>query len=475
MSTPTNRNSVLPALHHALSGSLGTLISTCTLYPLSLVITRQQVQRQLSRQQDHSAPAPPLHTSAAGARAPTSPHTPLAEPSLLDLEVEEGIHTPAAQHAHDQPQNQNQHTPSPTQRSARDTTGHREEWASQPEGIAETFSSIYNSGPDGGPRALFTGLRQDAVKSVLDSFLFFLFYEWFRALRLSAMRKAGRRKGRGLGVVEELAVGCAAGAASRALTTPVGVVVTRLQTAALTGEEGGKERTVRAIAREIRREKGIAGFWAGYSASLVLTLNPALTFFLHEWLKNRYADSTYDDPGAKLTFLFAACSKAASSLVTYPFSIAKTRMQAGVEPSSSPPDAHSSSPSSKNPYRSNGNGKDIHAEIESKLAGLRTVQNFAKRSVFGQVAQIIRTEGVASLYDGVGAELLKGFFSHGTTMLAKGVVHKLLFKFYLVIVGVLAEMKARRGQSRSTGSHFEVLRLHGPSHTICWMQPSRSI
>lgn len=35
---------ILPALHHALSGSAGTLISTCAVYPLSLVVTRLQVQ-----------------------------------------------------------------------------------------------------------------------------------------------------------------------------------------------------------------------------------------------------------------------------------------------------------------------------------------------------------------------------------------------------------------------------------------------
>ncbi|KAI1261213.1 mitochondrial carrier domain-containing protein [Xylariaceae sp. FL1019] len=462
MSTPTSHNSVLPALHHALSGSLGTLISTCALYPLSLVITRQQVQRQLSRDPDQStAPAAhphPSHTSAAGVRAPTSQtQTRLAEPSLLDLQDH---------HAHAQHAAQDQTTGITGPRDAHGTTERQEEesGSQQPEGIAETFSSIYSSSPDGGARALYTGLRQDAVKSVLDSFLFFLFYEWFRALRLSVSAKRRKGRGRGLGVVEELAVGCAAGAASRALTTPVGVVVTRLQTKTLTGEyngeaEGrGREVGVRQIVREIKREKGVAGFWAGYSASLVLTLNPALTFFLHEWARNRYAEASYDDPGAKLTFLFAACSKAASCLVTYPFSIAKTRMQAGVVPADSEADGEEEG--SRNPYHAQREAdgseeeEDVHKEIEHKLAGLRTVRNFAKRSVFGQVAQIVRTEGVASLYDGVGAELLKGFFSHGTTMLAKGVVHKLLFKLYLFVVGVLAELRRRRGQNRGGETGF---------------------
>ena len=43
-SSSTNLDNILPALHHALSGATGTAISTCTTYPLSLVLTRLQVQ-----------------------------------------------------------------------------------------------------------------------------------------------------------------------------------------------------------------------------------------------------------------------------------------------------------------------------------------------------------------------------------------------------------------------------------------------
>ncbi|KAI0906750.1 mitochondrial carrier domain-containing protein [Ustulina deusta] len=315
-------------------------------------------------------------------------------------------------------------------------------------GIVDAFSKIWNSDGDGGLRAFYTGLAQDAPKSVLDSFLFFLFYEWFRALRLRSRRSTGRAKDRGLGVVDELAVGMAAGACSRSFTTPIANVVTRKQTATLLGPDS--DLGVREIVRRIRREKGIAGLWSGYSASLVLALNPSLTFFLQEFLKVTFAEQTYDDLSPRLTFLFAATSKAISSLITYPFQIAKTRLQAGI-----PLDSNESN--EKQPSKTNGvnsksdecaeSDRNVEGEInENKPKTVRAVQNLAQRSIFGTVTLIIQTEGIGSLYDGVGAELLKGFFNHGTTMLAKDVVHKFLFKLYIFALGALAEFRNQRSR-----------------------------
>ncbi|KAI0481042.1 mitochondrial carrier domain-containing protein [Xylariaceae sp. FL0804] len=399
----SNPSKLLPALHHALSGSVGTLIATCALYPLSLVVTRLQVQRQLRRE---------------GKLAPPDGASP-----------EEG----------DKQQQQQQ----PTAYA----------------GVVDAFARIWNAPDGGGPSAFYTGLAQDAAKSVLDSFLFFLFYEWFRALRLS--RRQGRRsRRRGLGALEELAVGMAAGACSRAFTTPIASVVTRMQTASLVGGDddeknnnrnkrsGGGGGGVRAIARGIWAERGLAGFWSGYSATLLLTLNPGVTFLLQETLRRAVLanndndgggggggdDDAYENPSARMTFLLAATSKAAASVVTYPFQIAKTRLQAGV-----PIEADA-----------DGDGGQGQAEVRAEKARgpVGAVRRFARRSVFGTVAQIVRAEGVASLYDGVQAELLKGFFSHGTTMLAKDAVHRLLFRLYLVVVAVVAEVRERQRRPR---------------------------
>ncbi|KAI6082874.1 mitochondrial carrier domain-containing protein [Hypoxylon rubiginosum] len=474
----TAADKFLPALQHAVSGSAGTLISTCTLYPLSLVITRLQVQRQLRRER--------LLRNSSSRRQGTTTTGP------------NGRGAAAA-------------PPPGEEEKGSDPTNSTEDL---PDGIAAAFSQIWSSG--GAPRAFYTGLAQDAAKSVLDSFLFFLFYEWFRELRLAARRRRHHSKSYdrsgGLAVLEELAVGVAAGACSRLFTTPIANVVTRKQTASLLNGAGrDKELSAKQILGDIRAEKGLAGLWSGYSASLVLTLNPSITFFLQEFLKKQtVAPERWDSPGAHVTFLLAAVSKAVASAVTYPFQTAKTRLQAGVPVA--PPDSPREKGDSAKPEETlidlasveaqasegaaaqmegvpkEGEGeaktsaegeapaaeassaekapeqpappqppavprenvappeRNVEREVDAKLDAMKAVKDFGRQSIFGTVAQIARTEGVGSLYDGIQGELLKAFLSHGTTMVAKDVVHKLLFKLYLFVGSVLAEVRARRAR-----------------------------
>ncbi|KXJ97719.1 mitochondrial carrier domain-containing protein [Microdochium bolleyi] len=581
---------ILPALHHALSGSAGTVIATCTLYPLSLVIARLQVQRQLRQGQQHPRdrdPDPeqqgnglqsredqhsrgrqgPRNHHRDHPRRAESPRSSAASPSprgvprspsgaatspTRGLPGQEGHpqtrgssrsrsqhqQPTAVEEAEEEKQQQQERdqdglplkhvaptplgpaTGGPSSPEARGpaaaaaeappaTTATASERASpqgpppdpsshatrqdQPEtrrrssstsassaavdaeyaGILDALSRIY--GEEGGLRALYAGLTQDTAKSFLDSFLFFMFYEWFRGAataRRRRIRGAGSGK-QGLGVVEDLAVGMAAGAVSRAFTTPIANVVTRKQTASLIqddtdGAASAADKSVMQILKDIRQERGVQGLWGGYSATLLLTLNPALTFFLQDFLKKALlGPDRWDDPGPQLTFLLAASSKAAASAITYPFQIAKTRLQAGVpveadaerqgedaalsfsdtttsqrNPDGSAPLEKTSSPSAADAEKK---------KVDDKLRALSAVRRIARRSIFGTIAQIVRAEGVGSLYDGIQGELLKGFFSHGTTMLAKDAVHKLVFKLYLFTARLLAEWRVRRTSAGGVG------------------------
>lgn len=222
----------MPALGHALAGSTGTAISTLAIYPLDLIITRLQVQRQLRK----------------------SSATP-----------DEGEY----------------------------------------KGVIDAFQQIYNK--EGGLAALYTGVVQDTGKSIADSFLFFLFYNYMRTYRLQ--NNGG--KATSLPVLDELSVGALAGVCSKFFTTPISNIVTRKQTAAMISARSGShsaEPSVSEIASKIRSEKGLQGFWSGYSASLVLTLNPSLTFFLYESFKRLLPRARRDDPGATSVFLMAAVS-----------------------------------------------------------------------------------------------------------------------------------------------------------------------
>ena len=72
---------------------------------------------------------------------------------------------------------------------------------------------------------------------------------------------------------------------------------------------------------------------------------------------------------------------------------------------------------------------------ESKAQALAgRLHRLADDTIFGTVLHIRRTEGASALYDGISGELLKAFFNHGTTMLSKEIVHKLIVQLYFFVL-----------------------------------------
>ena len=254
---------------------------------------------------------------------------------------------------------------------------------------------------------LYAGLVSDTSKTIADSFLFFLAYNFLRQSRIRSMGTSSRH----LPVTDELGVGFLAGAVSKFLTTPIANIVTRKQTSTMLsrGPSDSDQTSVRSIARQIQAEKGLRGFWSGYSASLVLTLNPSLTFFFFEALKRSLLPrSKRSDPSPQATFLLAAVSKAMASTITYPFSLAKSRLQT----------------SASNGQEAVSTSVKLEPESSPKIP----------RNVFTTILRIAQTEGLGGLYEGLEGEVLKGFFSHGITMIVKDAAHKLVIHLYYAIL-----------------------------------------
>ena len=202
------------------------------------------------------------------------------------------------------------------------------------------------------------------------------------------------------------------------------------------------EPSVSDIVTSIRDEKGLQGFWSGYSASLILTLNPSITFFLYETFKRALLPRTKrDDPSASVTFLMAAVSKAVASAITYPFSLAKARAQISSKPPVDKDSATELKTEAEHTYN-----KDDAKKTTQDAKNLA-----AKSTVFNTILHIYRSEGPAALYEGVFGELLKGFFSHGITMLLKEAIHKFIIQAYYVVLKALkkypspAEITAQAG------------------------------
>lgn len=243
-------------------------------------------------------------------------------------------------------------------------------------------------------------------------------------------------------------MGAAAGAWARLFTTPISNVVTRKQTASLITDEGdtdatgaprqaGRGLSFAEILHVIRAEKGLLGLWAGYSATLVLTLNPSITFYLQHALKKALVDRGREGESNGATFLVAALSKAVATTVTYPFQIAKARVQVSA-PESPRPEAEEEEKKAVSTEAGEEDMLVVEQNVgkkESKAQALAgRLQRLADDTIFGTVLHIRRTEGVSALYDGISGELLKAFFNHGTTMLSKEIVHKLIVQLYFFVL-----------------------------------------
>ena len=342
--SPPNPGPVLPALGHALAGALGSAISNILVYPLDLATKRLQVQTELA-----SLEKPPSASSAVRSRS--------------------------------------------------------------------IFKVLQRAYDDEGPLgSLYAGLAEDMGKTILDSFLFFLLYHFLRQTRLRALAAPSSfssssypTASKRLPVRDELAIGMLAGALSKLVTTPVANIVTRKQTHAQTSPQSPPASTSQ-IVREIYERgsssggggdggdggilSGLAGFWAGYSATLVLTLNPSLTFLFYGALKRvLLVRGRRAAPGALAAFLLGAVSKALASAITYPFSLAKTR-----------------------------------AQLAGRVGGEGGRQ---ARSLFWSLRDTARGAGVGALYMGLAGEVAKGFLANGVTMMVKERIHRVIVLLYL--------------------------------------------
>ncbi|KAF2764008.1 mitochondrial carrier [Teratosphaeria nubilosa] len=348
---------VLPALGHALAGSLATASAKVLLYPLELVTTRLQVHRQLRGRGE-------------------------AEGAARDADAEY-------------------------------------------KNVIDAAQKIYKA--EGGLKALYTGAVPDVGKGIADSFLFFLAYTVLR------QRQLRRDDAKQLSVVKELGVGIAAGTFAKLITTPIQNIVTRQQTAALvaarrptTSTTPGQsdQLSIKDIALQIRSERGLTGFWAGYSASIILTLNPAITFAVDNLLKQMVPKSRRENPSPALTFLVAALSKAIATTITYPVMLAKSRAQTAIPTTLS--EAEGTEKSNADPAhladKSNNAPTTTRQQLKHRAhQALRLLS--AQYAIFLTLQKIHRNEGFSGLYAGIEGEVLKGFLSHGLTMMVKEKVH----------------------------------------------------
>ncbi|GAA5994927.1 uncharacterized protein JCM10292_004435 [Rhodotorula paludigena] len=271
-----------------------------------------------------------------------------------------------------------------------------------------------------GLAAFYSGLGPDSLSTLLSQFLYFFAFSTLRdrfqarKLRRQGVEPAAKKVSSApiLSAVEELAVGCLAGIIAKGVVSPLSMITVRAQTSSgarqdVVGGEKGDKRAVDpkasrtagadasdddedessygsapsalAIAKEIYDEQGLSGFWSGFQSTIILTLNPAITFYAFAALKRALIPAKHrEHPTPMQTFLCGALASSVASAITYPLILAKTRLQF------------------KSPT-----GRALYS------------------SQFDVFRRIMRKEGLAGLYQGVESQLLKGFFSEGVKLLVK--------------------------------------------------------
>lgn len=243
-----------------------------------------------------------------------------------------------------------------------------------------TWDALTRIAAEDGIKGLYAGMNGALLGVASTNFAYFYWYSIVRTLYMKYNKGNAHPS-----TVVELALGAIAGAIAQLFTIPVAVVTTRQQTA-----KKGEQKGLIATAKEvIDGPDGITGLWRGLKASLVLVVNPAITYGAYERLKDTlFPGKTRLKPAE--AFLLGAMSKAMATIATQPLIVAKVCLQ------SKPPPAR--------------NGKPFSSFVE--------VMKF-----------IIEHEGVLSLFKGIGPQLFKGFLVQGILMTTKERVELMFILF----------------------------------------------
>ncbi|KAK2460958.1 hypothetical protein APHAL10511_007428 [Amanita phalloides] len=257
-----------------------------------------------------------------------------------------------------------------------------------------------------GVMGLYRGFGATMLNTFSMQYAYFFFYSFVRTSYIKRLTKKlpPGAKLAPLSTATELLLGAIAGALGQIFTIPVAVIATRQQVGRITGSPGSTEpadESFMAVAREIVEEEGITGLWSGLRPGLVLTVNPAITYGVFERVKSlvllargKFGSNAKISPW--LAFLVGAFSKTLATIVTYPYIMAKVRIQA----KSADMDDEST----------NGHGRS--EEKKRRKKGRNT----------GAVDILVREwqrEGLPGLYQGMQAQIVKAVLSQALLFVSK--------------------------------------------------------
>lgn len=247
-----------------------------------------------------------------------------------------------------------------------------------------------------GVSGLYAGLDSALFGISVTNFVYYYWYEWTRAFFEAAAVKAGRASKK-LTTVESMIAGAIAGSATVILTNPIWVINTRMTTRKHEDGDGDSKDTLpggnpkaKAAAAPsstigtllaMLREEGPQALFAGVLPALVLVINPILQYTLFEQLKNAVEKRRRVTPA--VAFFLGALGKLFATSITYPYITVKS--QAHVE-------------------------------------GARNKKK--KEGMSAAIARIVREEGYAGLYKGIGPKVTQSVLTAALLFAFKDVLYE---------------------------------------------------
>ncbi|CDZ96605.1 Predicted mitochondrial carrier protein [Phaffia rhodozyma] len=285
----------------------------------------------------------------------------------------------------------------------------------------------------------YKGFLANMLNTFSMQYAYFFFYSLVRSLYFKRLaRKSGSIVPPTLSTAAELFLGAVAGAFAQVFTIPVAVIATRQQLSGSADKTGFLE-----VGREVIREDGITGLWRGLKPGLVLTINPAITYGAFERIKGTALRSTGKEklsPG--MAFLVGATSKSLATVVTYPYIMAKVRLQARTTSSEQVPVPSSTSvdyssslaprpsevasierPTNESPAGPVSYAQVVKTSSTELVTGEEEQKNLAEKEKYGDAVNVLRQvylkKGFTGWYQGMSAQILKAVLSQGILFMLK--------------------------------------------------------
>ena len=412
---PANSHRIpLPA--HALSSAVGSSLANLAIYPFSLISTRLKTQtqinaqRRLLRRRQKSLQTTTTTTTTGEPLASTSEPT---DKLTVTDETKTAGGVTYRKFFEKRAQSSSTRVGFTSDSSSSDT---------HYDGIFDAAHQIYAAD---GITGFYAGVGWDTLNSVANGLWYFAVYNMLRQQRMKILHTTSPQA-KTLPILEELGIGILSQAAAKLVSHPLSTIVARKQTAKMLHPHATPP-SILDIYHDISRESGVAGLWSGYSAELLLTLNPSLAFFLYETVKPHITAHRKMD---KLdTFLLAAACKAVATTSLYPLQIARVRRQL------------------------EGTARELELdELQQQRNGKNSkhrIYHDTDRSVIQLVFDIWEKEGAHALFVGLKGTLFKELLSQAVTGYLKQAVHTQVIAMYM---RVLKEYRIQTGEVHTSSA-----------------------